>query len=196
MCSIANDFGEEGVDFGNVFWIINGSVYGLLQVPVDFSVCSSESCDLNSLAIPVPKSEMNGTTIQCVGIDYHNNTLYLGGVTVLEVFPLPQGQLNRNGKSPLTTNDTSLKSMHFRHCDFQIAPAEMCNIKMIFNKKNFWGEGGGGGGGQQVLLGIESSIVLHSCTTSFYPERNTRSYFGSPPVQHGSSEHYHRMDIQ
>ena len=109
VCSIANDYGEKGVDFGNVFWIINGSVYGLLQVPRDFSVCSSVLCDLNSLAIHVPKSEMDGITLQCFGIDYQNNTQYLGGVTVLEVLPLPQGQLNRNGKLALTT-DTSLKS--------------------------------------------------------------------------------------
>ena len=107
VCSIANDYGEEGVDFGNIFWIINGSVYGLLQVPGDFSVCSSVLCDLNSLVIHVLKSEMDGITIQCAGIDYLNNTQYLGGVTVLEVFPLPQGQLNRNGKLALTT-DTSL----------------------------------------------------------------------------------------
>ena len=80
------------------FWKINGSVYGPLQVPSGFSVCDEIlSCDLGSLIIPVLQREMNGITIQCVGIDYHNNTQYLGGVTVLKVLPLPQGQLSRNG---------------------------------------------------------------------------------------------------
>ena len=78
------------------FWKINGSVYGPLQVPSGFSVCDEISCDLASLIIPVLQREMNGITIQCVSIDYHNNTQYLGGVTVLEVLPLPQGLFNRN----------------------------------------------------------------------------------------------------
>ena len=101
LCSITIDYLEERVDITGsyVFWKINGSVHGLLQVPEDFSVCSSGYCDLNSLAIPVLHSEMDGITLQCVGIDYLNSTQYLGGVTVLEVIPLPQGQLNRNSKS-------------------------------------------------------------------------------------------------
>ena len=93
-CSIiANDY-DPGSD--ETFWKINGSVYGPLQVPSGFSVCDEISCDLASLVIPVLQREMNGTTIQCVGIDYHNNTQYLGAVTVMEVIPLPQGQLSRN----------------------------------------------------------------------------------------------------
>ena len=93
-CSIiANDY-DPGSD--GAFWKINGSVYGPLQVPSGFSACDEISCDLASLVIPVLQREMNGSTIQCVGIDYHNNTQYLGGVTVLEVIPLER-QLNRNG---------------------------------------------------------------------------------------------------
>ena len=84
--------GEE-----SVFWIINGSVYGLFQIPGDFVVCRIDSCKLDVLTIPVAQSEMDGITFQCVGIDYHNNTQYLGGVTVLEVIPLPQlWQLSMN----------------------------------------------------------------------------------------------------
>ena len=93
-CSIiAHDY-DPG---DGTFWKINGSVHGPLQVPSGFSVCGEISCDLASLVIPVLQREMNGITIQCVGIDYHNNTQYLGAVTVLEVIPLPQGQLSRNG---------------------------------------------------------------------------------------------------
>ena len=94
-CSIIAADYDPGSD--GAFWKINGSVYGPLQVPSGFSVCDEISCDLASLVIPVLQREMNGSTIQCVGIDYHNNTQYLGGVTVLEVIPLPQGQLRRNG---------------------------------------------------------------------------------------------------
>jgi hypothetical protein len=74
------------------YWMINGSVYGLLHVPRDFLVCSSVSCDLNTLTIPVIRSEMNGLTFQCYGIDYHNNTLHLQGVTVLTVHTLPTNE--------------------------------------------------------------------------------------------------------
>ena len=73
----------------SVFWMINGSVYGLLQIPGDFVVCRSDSCELDVLTIPVAQNEMDGYTFQCVGIDYHSNTHNLGGVTVLEVLPLP-----------------------------------------------------------------------------------------------------------
>ena len=91
-CSIIADDYDPG---DGTFWKINGSVYGPLQVPSGFSVCDEISCDLASLVIPVLQREMDGITIQCVGIDYHNNTQYLGGVTVLEVLPLPQGILCR-----------------------------------------------------------------------------------------------------
>ena len=59
--------------------------------------CGEISCDFASLVIPMLQREMDGITIQCVGIDYQDNTQYLGGVTALEVIPLPQGKLNRNG---------------------------------------------------------------------------------------------------
>ena len=70
-----------------VFWIINGSVYGILQVPPDYEVCSSEDC----LMILTVTNEMNGSTFQCVTIDYHSNTEYLGVVTELTVIALPNG---------------------------------------------------------------------------------------------------------
>ena len=72
------------------FWMINGSVYGLLQVPIQFVVCSEISCNLRSLRIPVVQSEMDGYTFQCVGIDYNTNTLHLGRQTELSVTTLPQ----------------------------------------------------------------------------------------------------------
>ena len=94
QCSIGSmDFPDSGI-----FWIINNSVYGHLQVPVEFTLCSTKrSCEPHVLTIPVAQIEMNGSTFQCVGIDYHNNTQYLGGMTVLEVIPLPQGKLSVNG---------------------------------------------------------------------------------------------------
>ena len=70
-----------------VFWIINGSVYGILQVPPDYEVCSSEDC----LIILTVTNEINGSTFQCVAIDYHSNTEYLGVVTELTVIALPNG---------------------------------------------------------------------------------------------------------
>ena len=78
--------------------MINGSVYGLLQVPNEFVVCS-ESCDLDSLRIPVVQSEMDGYTFQCVGIDYNTNTHHLGRQTELSVFTLNSSQVESlNGK--------------------------------------------------------------------------------------------------
>ncbi len=78
-----------------VFWLINGSLYGPLQVPGDFIVCGA-SCNLKNLKIPVVQSEMDGLTLQCVSIDYHTNTDELGVETVLNVTTLPQG-FNSNG---------------------------------------------------------------------------------------------------
>ena len=72
------------------FWIVNDDVYGLLQVPRDFVVCSEETCDLLTLQIPVAQEEMNGSTFQCVSIDYHNNSLNLGDLDVLVVTTFPQ----------------------------------------------------------------------------------------------------------
>ena len=74
----------------HLFWMINGSVYGLLHVPNEFVVCSEVSCDLRSLTIPVVQSEMDGYTFQCVGIDYNTNTHHLGRCTELSVTTLPQ----------------------------------------------------------------------------------------------------------
>ena len=70
-----------------VFWIINGSVYGILQVPPDYEACSSEDC----LIILTVTNEMNGSTFQCVATDYHSNIQYLGVVTKLTVIALPNG---------------------------------------------------------------------------------------------------------
>ena len=83
---------------GHLFWIVNGSVYGLLHVPNEFVVCS-ESCDLNSLIITVVQSEMDGYTFQCVGIDYNTNTHHLGRQTELSVITLTRSQVESlNGK--------------------------------------------------------------------------------------------------
>ena len=83
----------------HMFWIINGSVYGLLHVPNEFVVCSEVSCDLSSLTIPVVQSEMDGYTFQCVGIDYNTNTHHLGRQTVLSVTTLTSSQVESfNGK--------------------------------------------------------------------------------------------------
>jgi hypothetical protein len=89
---------------GGVSWIINGSVYGLLHVPKEFIVCSSESCDLTTLTIPVIQSEMNGLMLQCVVVDYLNSILHLGDVTVITVHSLPSnGTFNINGDYSIIT---------------------------------------------------------------------------------------------
>ena len=72
----------------NVFWIINGSVYGLLQIPDEFILCKEETCNLNDLTISVVQSEMDGYTFQCVSIDYNTNTHHLGTLTELSVTTL------------------------------------------------------------------------------------------------------------
>ncbi len=74
-----------------VFWLINGFLYGPLQVPRDFIVCSEISCDLDALTIPVAQSEMDGSTLQCVIIDYNDNTQYRGEETVLDVTTIENG---------------------------------------------------------------------------------------------------------
>ena len=87
---------QEELDDKNVIWIIDGSVYGLLRVPPDFTLgCSESRCD--SLRIPVLQIRMDGYTFQCVHIDYQNDTLYLSEVTALSVSPPPSclnGMLN------------------------------------------------------------------------------------------------------
>ena len=67
------------------FWMINGSVYGLLHVPNEFVVCSLFRCDLTTLTIPVVQSEMNGYTFQCVSVDHYNNTQQLRTLAKLSV---------------------------------------------------------------------------------------------------------------
>ena len=94
-CSLAHNGPEEA----SYFWMINGSVYGLLHIPGDFVVCRSDSCELDVLTIPAAQSEMDGYTFQCVGIDYHKKTLDLGRITVLEVMPPSQSILNANGNA-------------------------------------------------------------------------------------------------
>ena len=82
--------------------MINGSVYGLLQVPNEFVVCS-ESCDLDSLRIPVVQSEMDGYTFQCVGIDYNTSTHHLGTQTELSVITLNSSLVKFYNRKPITS---------------------------------------------------------------------------------------------
>ena len=89
----------------HVFWIVNGSVYGLLHVPNEFVVCSEVSCDLRSLVISVVQNEMDGYTFQCVSIDYNTNTQHLGTQTELSVITLPQDG-SFNGNYTVTLLDT------------------------------------------------------------------------------------------
>ena len=77
----------------NVFWIINGSVYGLLQIPDEYILCKEGTCNLNDLTISVVQSEMDGYTFQCVSIDYHTNTQQLGIQKVLSVITLTRSQV-------------------------------------------------------------------------------------------------------
>ena len=82
-----SNLGTEDGQFmeGHLYWIVNGSVYGLLHVPRDFVTC----CDLNSLTIPVPQTEMDGYTFQCVEINYQNDTFdFPGEVRVLRVLTI------------------------------------------------------------------------------------------------------------
>ena len=85
--------GERLVESGSTdtFWIINGSVYGLLQAPPEFVVFSQVPCSLDSLTIPVVQREMDGYTFQCATVDHHIVTPMLGEVTLLEVVTPPEG---------------------------------------------------------------------------------------------------------
>ena len=80
-CSIDDDERKAITTDSDVFWLVNGMLYGLLQVPLDFKVC----CSLKSLRIPVALQEMDGYRFQCAHIDYQTNTVYLGEVTVLDI---------------------------------------------------------------------------------------------------------------
>ena len=82
------------------FWKINGSVYGLLNLPNEYTVCDSRSCDPNTLSIPVVLLEMDGYTFQCGRIHYHSSAVWLGDVTELRVTTLPQNG-NINGEQIL-----------------------------------------------------------------------------------------------
>ena len=88
LCSTTYQLADLRV-FG-LLWMINGSVYGPLQVPGEFIVCG-EVCDLNTLIIPVVQREMDGYTFQCVSVDYNTSTHYLGEITVLNATTLPEG---------------------------------------------------------------------------------------------------------
>ena len=92
QCSIARDYALRGRDLSGygVFWMINGSVYGSLQVTREFIVCD-EVCDHSTLKIPVVQRNMDGYTFQCVTVDYNTNTHYLGEITVLNVTTAPEG---------------------------------------------------------------------------------------------------------
>ena len=92
ICSI-----EEETE---TFWMINGSLYGLLHAPNEFEVCHERTegnikgnCDLSSLRIQVVQSEMDGYTFQCVGIDYNTNTHHLGTQTELSVITLTSSEV-------------------------------------------------------------------------------------------------------
>ena len=94
-----NSLHDTSTNTGHMFWMINASVYGLLQVPNEFVVCSKFTCSLNILDIPVVQSEMDGYTFQCVGIDYNTNTHHLGRQTELSVITLTSSQVESlNGK--------------------------------------------------------------------------------------------------
>ena len=80
-CSI-ND--ELTVARTNVFWMINGLVYGILHTPSEFRLCNEIAC----LIIPVVQGEMDRFIFQCFHIDHQQNTVLLGGVTMLEVLSI------------------------------------------------------------------------------------------------------------
>ena len=89
------------------FWMINGSLYGLLHAPNEFEVCSNNYyCDLHSLRIPVVQSKMDGYTFQCVGIDYNTNTHHLGRQTELSVRTLNSSLVEALNSKLLITSFT------------------------------------------------------------------------------------------
>ena len=102
-CSIHEDIAT--------FWMINGSLYGLLHAPNEFEVCGESRyrennyyyCNRHSLRIPVVQSKMDGYTFQCVGIDYNTNTHHLGRQTELSVLTL-NSSLVESLNSKLTTS--------------------------------------------------------------------------------------------
>lgn len=61
QCFIAADYSIT-ISKADIFWIINGSVYGLLQVPGDFIACS-QSCDLTSLIMTIIEITITSTMI-------------------------------------------------------------------------------------------------------------------------------------
>ena len=97
----------DGKVLSSIFWMINGSVYGLLHVPKEFVVCSETNCNLYDLRIPAVQSEMDGYTFQCVGIDYNTNTHHLGRQTELSVTTLTSSQVE-SLNSKLTTHMQSI----------------------------------------------------------------------------------------
>ena len=77
----------------SVFWIINGSVYGLLQIPDEYILCKVEACDLNDITVSVVQNGMDGYTFQCVSIDYNTNTHHLGRQIELSVITLTSSEI-------------------------------------------------------------------------------------------------------
>lgn len=105
----------------DVFWIINNSVYGHLQVPTYIVLCSTNrSCEPNILTIPVALAEMDGYTFQCLSVDYCNNTLHMGERVALEVLILPEDNFygNATGTYNCTTTQMLNELLYIRH--FQI----------------------------------------------------------------------------
>ena len=80
--------GQFEGDMNSVFWIINGSVYGPLQVPAGFIVCNDRACNLNTLTIPEVWIELDGYIIQCVSINYDGSTLHLRRTVDITVITL------------------------------------------------------------------------------------------------------------
>lgn len=76
---------ERSEALRGLFWIINDLVYGLLQVPRVFTVCSQGICDLRKLLIPLALKEMNSSSFQCIKINYQSNSTLLGRQTNLTI---------------------------------------------------------------------------------------------------------------
>lgn len=69
---------------GAFFWVIAGSVYGVLHIPQEFVLCDYY-CHLHVLRISVVTREMDGLTLQCASINYYTNTVQLGVTTEFTV---------------------------------------------------------------------------------------------------------------
>ncbi len=72
------------------FRVINGSSFGLLHLPREFTSCGLVECVPSVLAIPLVTSEMNASSFECVKIDYQNNIDHRGRLTELTVITIIQ----------------------------------------------------------------------------------------------------------